>query len=68
MICISAKQKKHPRSGFDYSQESEKDRIAAQVTDLRITFDMALSNKRKYPVAEFKAFVQSARRYRDHCW
>jgi hypothetical protein len=24
---------------------------------------MALSNKRKYPVAEFKAFVQSARRY-----
>ena len=33
-----------------------------QVTDLRITFDMALSNKRKYPVAEFKAFVQSARR------
>jgi hypothetical protein len=24
---------------------------------------MALSNKRKYPVTEFKAFVQSARRY-----
>ena len=43
--------------------ESEKDRIAAQVTDLRITFDLALSNKRKYPVAEFKAFVQSAHRY-----
>jgi hypothetical protein len=27
------------------------------------TFEMALSNKRKYPLAEFKAFVQSARRY-----
>ncbi len=24
---------------------------------------MALSDKRKYPVADFKAFVQSARRY-----
>jgi hypothetical protein len=30
---------------------------------VRVTFDMALSNKRRYPVAEFKAFVQSARRY-----
>ncbi len=43
--------------------ESEKDRIARQTADLRVTFDMALSNKRKYPVTEFKAFVQSARRY-----
>ncbi len=43
--------------------ELEKDRIARQTADLRITFDMAFSNKRKYPVAEFKAFVQSARRY-----
>jgi hypothetical protein len=43
--------------------ESEKDRIARQTADLRVTFDMALSNKRKYPMAEFKAFVQSARRY-----
>jgi hypothetical protein len=42
---------------------SEKDRIARQTADLRVTFDMALSNKRKYPVTEFKAFVQSARRY-----
>jgi hypothetical protein len=39
---------------------SEKDRIAREVADLRITFDIALSNKRKYPVTEFKAFVQSA--------
>lgn len=34
-----------------------------QIADLRVTFEMALSNKRKYPVAEFKAFVQSTRRY-----
>jgi hypothetical protein len=43
--------------------QSEKDRVAREVADLRITFDSALSNKRKYPVAEFNAFVQSARRY-----
>ena len=43
--------------------ESEKDRIARQTADLRVTFDIALSNKRKYPVTEFKAFVQSARYY-----
>ncbi len=43
--------------------ESEKDRIARQTADLGVTFDIALSNKRKYPVTEFKAFVQSARRY-----
>jgi hypothetical protein len=43
--------------------ESEKDRIARQTADLRVTLDMALSNKRKYPTAEFKAFVESARRY-----
>jgi hypothetical protein len=43
--------------------ESEKDRIARQTADLRVTFDLALSDKRRYPIAEFKAFVQSARRY-----
>jgi hypothetical protein len=43
--------------------ESEKDRIAREIADLRVTFEMALSNKRKYPVTEFKAFVQSTRRY-----
>jgi hypothetical protein len=43
--------------------ESEKDRIASQIADLRVTFEMALSNKREYPVAEFKAFVQCTRRY-----
>ena len=43
----------------------EKDELAKRVADLRLTFDLALSNKRKYPVQEFKAFVQSARRYID---
>jgi hypothetical protein len=43
--------------------ESEKDRIARQTAELRVVFEMALSDKRKYPVTEFKAFVQCARRY-----
>ena len=43
--------------------KSEKDRLAQQVADLRITFDMALSDKRKYPVPEFNAFVEAGRRY-----
>ncbi|HTW31946.1 MAG TPA: hypothetical protein VMD76_09720, partial [Candidatus Sulfotelmatobacter sp.] len=43
--------------------KSEKDRLAQQVADLRITFDLALSDKRKYPVAEFSAFVEGVRRY-----
>jgi len=43
--------------------ESEKDRLAKQVADLRIAFDVALSDKRKYPVNEFNAFVRSARNY-----
>ena len=43
--------------------ESENDRMARQTAELRAVFDMALSNKRKYPVKEFRAFVQSARRY-----
>jgi hypothetical protein len=42
--------------------ESEKDQLAQRVADLRITFELALSNKRKYPVQEFKDFVQSERR------
>ncbi|MGO9937112.1 MAG: hypothetical protein ACLPH3_05525 [Terracidiphilus sp.] len=43
--------------------DSEKDRAADEVAERRATFDLALSNKRKYPVQEFGAFVQSARRY-----
>jgi hypothetical protein len=43
--------------------ESEKNQVARQVADLRMTFDLALSKKQKYPVQEFKAFVRSVRRY-----
>ena len=43
--------------------KSEKDQLARQVADLRTAFDLALSDKRKYPVAEFNAFVESVRRY-----
>lgn len=42
---------------------SEKDKLAKQVAELRVGFDVALSNKRKYPVREFQAFAQSVRRY-----
>ena len=43
--------------------KSEKDQLARQVADRRTAFDLALSDKRKYPVAEFNAFVESVRRY-----
>ena len=43
--------------------KSKKDQLAREVADLRITFDLALSDKRKYPVAEFNAFLESVRRY-----
>lgn len=43
--------------------KSRKDQLAQQVADLRITFDLALSHKRRYPVVEFNVFVESVRRY-----
>ena len=43
--------------------DSEKDRAANDVVGQSATFGLALSDKRKYPVQEFKAFVQAARRY-----
>ena len=43
--------------------KSEKDQLARQVADLRTAFDLALSDKRKYPVVEFNAFVESVHRY-----
>ena len=43
--------------------ESEKDRLAGRVADLRVTFDLARSDKRRYPVAEFNAFVAAVRQY-----
>jgi hypothetical protein len=47
------------------TSNSEKDRLAKEVVKLRISFEDALSNIRKYPVAEFTAFVAGARRYID---
>ena len=42
---------------------SEKDRLASEVQELWIDFNMALSDKRRYPIAEFKAFWEAGRRY-----
>jgi hypothetical protein len=42
---------------------SEKDRAAQEVIDAKADFEMALSNKRKYPLDEFRVFVRAARRY-----
>jgi len=41
---------------------SEKDTAPEEVSERRATFNLALSNKRKYPVQEFRALVQTARR------
>ena len=45
--------------------QAGKDRLAEEVVDLWVTFQMALSNKRKYPAGEFNAFAKSVRRYVD---
>jgi hypothetical protein len=51
------------RKGAGAMPDSEKDRAANDVVEQRVTFDLALSDTRKYPVQEFMAFVQAARRY-----
>ena len=43
--------------------DSKRDRLAKDVVELSISFKIALSNKRKYPMAEFKSFVVAANRY-----
>jgi len=46
--------------------DAVKDRLASQVLELLIDFEMALSErKRKYPAQEFFAFASAARRYID---
>ena len=42
---------------------SAKDRSAGVVLQRWLDFQNALSDKRKYPVQEFKSFVEAARRY-----
>jgi hypothetical protein len=43
--------------------DSEKDRAANDVVGQRATLDLALSDKRNYPMQEFMVFAQAARRY-----
>ena len=43
--------------------DQEKDRAADAVQKRWTAFEMACSNKRKFPSQEFTAFVQAARRY-----
>ena len=42
---------------------SKHDRMAKEVVELSISFKIALSNKREYPMAEFKSFVAAAKHY-----
>jgi hypothetical protein len=42
---------------------SEKDRAAREVIDAKADFQTALSDKRKYPIDEFRVFVRAARKY-----
>jgi hypothetical protein len=44
-------------------RRSEKNRLAAEVEERWIDFNMALSDKRRYPIAQFKAFWEAGRRY-----
>jgi hypothetical protein len=54
------------RSKKRYMGNSVKDRLASQVLELLIDFEMALSErKRKYPAQEFFTFASTARRYID---
>jgi len=43
--------------------EWEKDKLAEKVVDRWVSFQMALSNKRKYPTEEFTAFAANVRGY-----
>lgn len=45
---------------------SEKDRLAAEVENRWLEFEQVLfGDKRKYPVREFKAFWEAAKRYAE---
>jgi hypothetical protein len=45
--------------------DSEKDGSARMVTEKWVDFQLALSDKRRYPTQEFQAFVEAARHYID---
>ncbi len=44
---------------------SEKDRLAAEVEERWLHFQEALSDKRRYPVRQFREFWEAARRYAE---
>lgn len=44
---------------------SEKDRLASEAQERWVDFNMALSDKRKYPVGPFKTFWETGRRYAE---
>jgi hypothetical protein len=45
---------------------SEKDRLAAEFEERRIDFEMALSDKRKYPVQWFRVVVKAVNGMTDY--
>lgn len=60
----SAKHQLNLSVSFPSEDDSVKDRLASQVLELLVDFEMALSeSKRKYPAQEFFAFASAARRY-----
>src|SRR6266571_7543401 len=48
-------------TGHWATHKSEKDRLAEEIIDRGITFQMALSNRKKYPAGEFTAFPASVK-------
>ena len=44
---------------------SEKDRLAAEAEDRWVDFQNGLSNKRRYPVEQFRAFWDAGKRYAE---
>ena len=44
---------------------SERDRLAAEVEERWLDFQDALSDKRRYPVAQFRAFWDAGKRYAE---
>jgi hypothetical protein len=44
---------------------TERDRLASEVQERWIDFNMALSDKRKYPVQQFRAFWEAGNRYAE---
>ena len=48
---------------MNYDEQNQKDQRAEEVLERWVSFQMALSNKRKYPSVEFTGFAASVRQY-----